>query len=140
MNNCEDIQMAIMAHDDDQQGPISRAEIETHMATCDACKQQVEELRQLDGMLMRQQRRQYDVELWPAIQRQLSPQTTNAGWQPFAVIALLLTTYKVFEMAAANPPVLLFNLVPLVLMFVLFAVIKENPFRINSELVMEMKR
>lgn len=140
MNSCEDIQMAIMAQDEDQQGPVSRAEIETHLTTCDSCKQQVEDLRQLDGMLMRQQRREYDVELWPAIQRQLSSQSTNAGWQPFAVIALLLTTYKVFEMVAANPPVLLFNLVPLVLMFVLFAVIKENPFRINSELVMEMKR
>ena len=140
-NDCDKIQMSIMAQDCAEEALMSSSEIEMHLATCNSCRQEVEQTRILDLQLQRQKRRQYDVELWPAIQRQISSQSnTNARWQPFAAVALLLVTYKVIEMIAANPPVFLFNLVPLVLMFALFAVIKENPFRINSELSMEMKK
>ena len=138
-SDCEKVQMALMAQDCDEQPAISASEIELHLTSCAVCRQEAEQMRQLDAMLKRQRRREYDVELWPAIQRQISLQPTRStSWRPFAALALLLITYRAFEMIAPNPPVLLFNLAPLAIMVGLFVLIRENPFRINSELVMEM--
>ena len=139
VNNCEKVQMARMAHDSNEQAAMSPDEIAAHIATCEDCRQQTEQLRALDLMFERHTRRQYDADLWPAIQRRISSQTSTS-WTPFAVVCLLLGAYKMFEMVADNPPALVFNLVPVLLMFALFVVIRENPFRINSELMMEMDK
>jgi predicted anti-sigma-YlaC factor YlaD len=141
VNECEQVQMAIMAQDCSEQPTLSQDEIAAHMDNCNECRQQTEQTRAVDLMLQCQNRREYDVNLWPAIQERISFQSDKgARWQPFAVISLLLLAYKTFEMTAENPPALLFKLVPLILIFGLFVVIRENPFRINSELIMEMKQ
>ena len=141
VDDCEEVQMAIMAQDCDEHATLSQDEITEHLASCNNCRQQSEQMRAVDLMLQRQNRREYDVDLWPAIQHRISLQPSkSARWQPFAVISLLLLAYKTFEMTAENPPALLFKLVPLILIVVLFVVIRENPFRINSELIMEMEQ
>lgn len=59
------------------------------------------------------------------------------GWKPFALIGLLLVIYKLLEMLPARDPGMAFKLVPLVTVALLFVLIRENPFRIDIELVME---
>jgi hypothetical protein len=137
VSNCEKVQRAIM--ECDEQTAMSTSEIDLHIKSCTVCRQEAEQLRRLDGMFKRHRRREHDVELWPAIQRKISLQPTRStSWRPFAVLAVLLLTYRALELIAPNPPILLFNLVPIAIVFGLFALIRENPFRINSKLVMEM--
>lgn len=136
--DCEQVQMAKMAESAGEESPISAEQIALHMAACEDCRKQAEQLRDLDQMLTLQVRRDQDADLWPVIQQQIAVQHgPNASWQPFAVVALLLAGYKLFEMFASQGPTLLFSLVPLILMIGLFVLIKENPFRINSELILE---
>ena len=65
------------------------------------------------------------------------PNASALGWQPFALIGLLLVIYKLLEMLPARDPGMAFKLVPLVIVALLFVLIRENPFRINTELVLE---
>ncbi|HLA10343.1 MAG TPA: hypothetical protein VJ023_07085 [Pyrinomonadaceae bacterium] len=138
MLDCEQVQLANMAESAGEELPIPAEQVALHMAACENCRKQAEQLRDLDQMLASQVRRNQNVDLWPVIQHQIGVQPeAGASWKPFAAMALLLAGYKLFEMSAAQEPALLFNLVPLILMTGLFVLIKENPFRINSELMLE---
>jgi hypothetical protein len=78
------------------------------------------------------------VDLWPAIENRIAKRSNSViGWRPFALIGLLLVIYKLLEMLPARDLGLAFKLVPLVIVAFLFVLIKENPFRINTELVLE---
>jgi hypothetical protein len=78
------------------------------------------------------------VNLWPAIENRIAkPSRAVVSWQPFALIGLLLVIHKLLEMVPARDLGMAFKLVPLVIVILLFVLIKENPFRINTELVME---
>jgi len=91
-------------------------------------------LQALDQVLARQTFSEPRVDLWPTIENRIAK---PLGWQPFALIGLLLVTYKLLEMLPARDPGIAFKLVPLVIVGLLFVLIKENPFKINTELVLE---
>ena len=57
--------------------------------------------------------------------------------QPFAVVGLLLVINKLLEMLPTRDLGIALKLLPLIIVGLLFVLIKENPFRINTELVME---
>ena len=135
--DCEEMQLARMAHVAGERSPISSEQVHLHVASCENCRTQIAHLDELEQLLTRQTLREHDADLWPAIQQQIGPQRSAGSWQPFAIVAALLATFKLFEMAADHAPGLIFNLVPLLLMLVLFVVIKENPFRINSNIALE---
>jgi hypothetical protein len=79
--------------------------------------------------------REQHVDLWPAIENRITKRVL--GWQPFALIGVLLVIIKLLEMLPAHDLGIGIKLVPLVIVALLFVLIKENPFRINTELVME---
>ncbi len=134
---CEEMQLAQMAEAAGEESSITSEQVRRHIASCENCRNQVIQLQEIDQLLMRQTFGELDVNLWTNIRQQLTPEPSSVGWQPFAIVAALLTVFKLVEMAAGAIPALLFNLVPLLLMFVLFSVIKENPFRINSNIALE---
>lgn len=138
--DCENVQVATMAQQDGEQPAISPEQIALHLSACENCRKQTQELRGLDEMLARQLRQAQDADLWPIIQDQISVlREAPAGWQPFIVVGLLLAMYKILEAFVEQGPPLILNLVPLILTIGLFVLIKENPFRINSELMWEKK-
>jgi hypothetical protein len=82
--------------------------------------------------------RESHVDLWPAIENRIAKRARPVvGWQPFALMGLLLIIYKLLEMLPTRDPGMALKLVPLVIVVLLFVLIKENPFRINTELVLE---
>jgi predicted anti-sigma-YlaC factor YlaD len=136
--DCETVQQAYLSEIDGEAPAMLPEQFASHLADCQDCRTVVGQLRNLDQMLTRQTRRDHDSDLWPAIQQRISPQHTLSGsWQPFALVGLLLVAYKFFEMIREQAPAIVFNLVPLVLMIGLFVLIKENPFRIKTELKLE---
>ena len=133
---CEDVLMAQMAAMDGEESGFSNELVATHIAGCANCQAELEQLKALDHMLAGHTLSERRVDLWPAIENRI-PNRAIVGWQPFAAIGALLVAYKLLELLPAHDLGLAFKLVPLIIVPLLFLLIKENPFRINPELVQE---
>ena len=134
--SCDDVLMAQMAVADGEE--IELDQLAAHISGCANCQQELSHMQVLDQMLSRHTLSEPRVDLWPAIENRIAKPTRSAvSWQPFALIGLLLVIYKLLEMLPAQDIGMAFKLVPLVIVTFLFVLIKENPFRINTELVLE---
>ena len=133
--NCEDVLRAQMAAADGEEPGFSKDLLAAHVAGCANCHHELEQLQALDQMLAGHTLSEPRVDLWPAIENRITKR--SIAWQPFALIGLLLVIYKLLEMLPARDPGMAIKLVPLVIVALLFVLIKENPFRINTELVLE---
>lgn len=135
---CEDVLMAQMSVADGEELKFSKDLLRAHVAGCANCQRELEQIKGLDQVLARHTLAEPRVDLWPAIENRIAKRPVSAlGWQPYAVVGLLLVIYKLLEMLPARDPGMAFKLVPLVIVALLFVLIRENPFRIDTELVME---
>jgi len=136
--NCEAVRMASSAASDGLRGSLEPAQLEDHLAQCGDCRREVERLGGLMRLLDSQKRRVSSDRLWGGIEARLAAQTPAT--RPSRDLKLLVPTgvvlvaYKLFEQLAVHNTGFLIKLVPLLLVFALFAVLKENPFRINADL------
>ena len=133
---CEDVLMAQMAVADGEESPFTKQQLSAHIAGCANCQHELAQLQALDQLFTAQTLSEPRVNLWPAIEKGIAKRP-GLSWRPFALIGLLLVVYKLLEMLPARDLGLAFKLVPLVIVVLLFVFIKENPFRINTELVLE---
>ncbi|HEY0762294.1 MAG TPA: hypothetical protein VGD61_07945 [Pyrinomonadaceae bacterium] len=135
---CEDVLMSQMAVADGEQPQFSMQQLSTHIAACGNCQHELKQSEALDQLLAGHTLSEPRVDLWPAVENRIAKRTSAAfHWRPFALIGLLLVVYKLLEMLPARDLGLAFKLVPLVIVVLLFVLIRENPFRINTELVLE---
>ena len=135
--SCENVLMAQMAAADGEESTFSKAQLAAHIAACSNCQHELKQLQTLDQVLAGHNLSEPRVDLWPAIENRIAKPSSGLDWKPFALISLLLVIYKLLEMLPARDPGMAFKLVPLVIVTLLFVLIKENPFRINTELVLE---
>ena len=136
--SCDDVLMAQMAVADGEEPEFAKEELAAHVTACANCQHELKQLQALDQVLAGHAISEQNVDLWPAIENRIAKPTRSVlGWQPFALIGSLLVIYKLLEMLPARDLGLAFKLVPLIIVALLFVLIKENPFRINTELVME---
>lgn len=136
--SCEDVLMAQMAATDGEEPAFSKEQIASHTTGCVNCQNELKQLLVLDRVLAGHTIAEPHVDLWPGIQNRIAkPAGFVRGWHPFALIGLLLVIYKLLEMLPARDPGMVLKLVPLVIVTLLFVLIRENPFRINTDLVME---
>jgi hypothetical protein len=136
--SCENALMAKMAEIDGEGTELSAEQINLHLANCENCRQEIQQMRLADNLLRRQTRCEQDANLWSAIETSIGTQTASPiGWKPFALLGVLLVVYKLLEMLPERDFGLAFKLVPLVLIVGLFVFLKENPFKINDELTLE---
>lgn len=133
--SCDDVLMAQMAATDGEEPAFSKELLAAHVTGCANCQNELKQLLALDRVLASHAPAEQHVDLWPGIENRIAKPVL--GWRPFALIGLLLIIYKLLEMLPARDPGIAFKLVPLVIVTLLFVFIKENPFRINTELVME---
>ena len=136
--SCEDVLMAQMAIADGEEPGFSKDQLVAHIGVCANCHLELTQSQALDQMLAGHTLSEPRVDLWPAIENRITKRTRSAlGWKPFALISLLLVIYKLLELLPAKDPGVAFKLVPIVIVALLFVLIRENPFRINTELVLE---
>lgn len=136
--NCDDVLMAQMAAADGEEPAFPKELLAAHVTGCVNCQNELKQLVALDRVLAGHTVVEQHVDLWPEIENRIAkPAGSLLGWRPFALIGLLLIIYKLLEMLPAHDPGIALRLVPLVIVTLLFVFIKENPFRINTELVME---
>jgi hypothetical protein len=133
---CEDMLMSQMAAIDGEELRFSREQLAAHFAGCTNCQHELKQLQELDQLLTDHALSEPRVDLWPVIETRIAKRSV-LGWRPFVLIGLLLVIYKLLEMLPARDPGMAFKIVPLVIVVLLFVFIKENPFKINTELVLE---
>ena len=133
--NCENVLMAKMAEIDGEEPEITPEQINLHLMECETCRQELEQIQTADYLLKRQVRHEPKADLWMTIETRIDAQNDSTiSWKPFVLLGTLLVAYKLLEMLPEKNFGLLFKLVPLVLIIVLFIFLKENPFKINTEL------
>jgi len=138
--NCEDILIQKSALIDGEKADFSDEQIAEHSADCENCRRQIEELENTIFLLKRQKRREQSADLWSAIEKQINDESESiltVKWQPFALVGVFLVIYKLLEMIPERDLGWFLRVVPFILIAALFGFIKENPFKINSELILE---
>ncbi|MEP6901993.1 MAG: hypothetical protein ABJA66_09595 [Actinomycetota bacterium] len=138
--NCEDILIQKLALIDGEKTEFSDEQITAHLASCENCRQQIEQLQNTVVLLNRQKRRGQTADLWAAIEKQINPEseaTFKIKWPPFVLLAILLAVYKFVEMVPERDLGWALKIVPVVLIAAVFGFLKENPFKINTELILE---
>jgi len=134
---CEKVLIAMMAAADGESAPLSSDEIKAHLASCADCREEALRMQQVNELFGQAVRRESAVDLWPAIDRRLGRQSPRSGWHAYAFVGVLLVGYKLFEMLPEADPGWAIKLVPLIIFGALLLVLRENPFKINTELVLE---
>jgi hypothetical protein len=133
--------MSAMAIADGYQSELSSDHIEAHLADCSRCRHEVGQLRLLSGLLDTQERRRRTENVWKLVERGLPDaapaESTSRAWHPCLILGVLLVGYRIVEMVPERDFGLLFKLVPVVLVIAAFTYLKENPFKIHSELSLE---
>lgn len=139
--NCETVQMAAMAAADGHPAKMEAAQIEAHLAVCGDCRSELEALGGLVKLLDSRKRRQSHEELWRAIEPRLFDQTerrsANRNLKMWVPIGLILLAYKLFEQIPDRQLALVYKLLPLLLVTAVFVYLRQNPFKINTELKLE---
>src|ERR1044072_1413576 len=99
--SCEDVLMARMAAADDEEPGFSKELLAAHVSGCTNCRHELDQMQVVDQMLAGHTLSEPRVDLWPAIENRIAKRAVS-GWQYFAVIGLLLVTYKLLEMLPAR--------------------------------------
>ena len=138
--NCEVVCMAAMALEEGGVSEFSAEQVEAHLADCSDCRREVRQLRSLASLLDGQKRRQRTENVWGHVEQHLVALPTPSAsqvWHPFVILGLLLLGYRLVEMIPDRHLGFLFKLVPILLVIIAFSYLRENPFKINSELTLE---
>ena len=139
--DCETVCIAAMAMEDGYVSELSADQIEAHLAECSDCRREVGQLRTLANLLDGQKRRERTEDIWDHVEQHLPdalpvPTDSQVGYL-FVILGLLLLAYRLVEMIPDRHLGILFKLVPILFVVVVFIYLKENPFKINSELTLE---
>jgi len=136
--NCEAVRMALSAASDGYSGSPAAVQLDDHLAQCDDCRREVERLSGLKRLLDSQKRRASNDQLWSGIEARLAARTqTGTASRDLRLLVptgVVLLAYKLFEQFAVHNTGFQMKLVPLLLVIAVFALLKENPFRINANL------
>lgn len=136
--NCEKVLMAKMADMDGEEMNLSSEEINVHLADCENCRREIERMQNVDNLFNRQIRRELSADLWSEIEERIvTEKTLPIGWRPLTILGAVLVGYKLLEIIPDRNFGLIFNLLPLVFAFALFVFLRENPFKINTEIMPE---
>ncbi len=139
--DCEIVCMAAMAMEDGYVSELSADQIEAHLADCSDCRRELGQLRALASLLDGQNRRQRTENVWRKVEQRLhdaSPtRSTSQVWHLFVPLGVLLVGYRLIELIPDREFGFLFKLVPVLLVIAAFSYVRENPFKINSELRLE---
>jgi hypothetical protein len=138
--NCENVSMAAMAIADGYQPELSSEQVEAHLARCADCRRELGQLQELSSLLDSQERRLRTENLWERIERRLpdAPRSNASPVLPwFMFLGALLLGYRLLELIPDRDFSFLFKFVPVLLVIAAFGYLRENPFKINSELSLE---
>ena len=128
---CEEMQIAAMAIEEGQVPEIPGPLVREHLSQCAACRDAAAAMSSTLATLASQTRRRHPADLWPAIQRNVAPRP--AAW-PYVVLAMLLAVYELIELVSDRQWSIAIQIIPVLIAFGLFRIVKQSPFQIATEL------
>ncbi|HLM00149.1 MAG TPA: hypothetical protein VK400_03775 [Pyrinomonadaceae bacterium] len=137
---CEEIILSAMAESDGEPPLFSAERKARHLSRCEQCRIEIERQTFAANALQKQKRRAEKADLWSGIEQRINEKTVS---EPFAqrhfflLLGAILVIYKLLEMIPARDFGFLFKFLPLIFIVALFYLLKENPFKINTELKLE---
>jgi hypothetical protein len=138
---CTSVRIAAMAmaRADGYQAEMLPDRVEMHLANCEDCRRELDQLRSLATLLNGQNRQQRIEHVWPRIEARLTGALEKEPTvrQPFILLGVLLLGYKLVEMIPDRDFDFLFKLVPILFIVAVFGYLRLNPFKINTELTLE---
>jgi len=136
--SCESVRLAAMAIADGEKPSILAADVELHLAQCDRCRGEVQRLKSVIDLLNAQRRRERTESVWDRVVERLGrrgrARAASDHWPWFLLLGLFLAGYRVVVAALDWEPGLWLNLAPALLAIAVFGLLRENPFKVNSEL------
>ena len=136
--SCESVCLAAMAVADGEKPLIPAPDIELHLAQCDRCQGEVEQLKTVIDLLNGQRRRERTESVWDwvaeSLRRRNEARTASDHWPWFLLLGLVLAGYRVVIAASDWEPGLWFKLAPVLLAIAVFCFLRENPFKVNPGL------
>jgi anti-sigma factor RsiW len=138
--DCESVRFAAMAIADGEDSSLRAEEIEAHLFDCEACREELEEIRATYQLLSSHQRRRPQVNVWPMVSERVeatAESTEPFRWRVLLLFGIPLFGYKLFILTLNASPSLWSKLVPVILMIAVFGYLKANPFKINAELTLK---
>ena len=123
-----------MAVFDGEETDFKPEELNAHLADCMNCRAEIEQLQAAFNSFKTSRRRELKADLWGKIEPRLENKISR---KPFVLVALLLIAWKLAEMLPEADFGLVFKIVPLIIAAGLFAFLRLNPFRINTEFILE---
>ena len=136
--NCESVMLAAMALIDGERPSLSTFELEDHLSWCELCKEEVDALRELHQVFNSRKRVHQQVAVWPTISQRLDSGAakTQFSWRLVLLFGVPLLGYKGLMLILQIAPSLWLKFIPVILVILVFAVLRTNPFKINSELTL----
>jgi hypothetical protein len=131
---CEEMQIAAMAIEEGQVPEIPVPLVREHLNQCPACRDAVTAISSTLATLAHRTRRRHPADLWPAIQRNVAPRP--AAW-PYVVLAVLLGVYELIDLVSDRQWSIAIQIIPVLIAFGLFRILKQSPFQIATELRLE---
>ncbi len=138
---CEKVRISIMAILDGERPLLSELQIKEHIESCADCRLELEQREYATDLLDGQKRRPYDIDVWSGIepvieQSAILPKHSLQLWL-FAALGLILIACRIIEVLPAFTPGVIFKLMSLVIVFVFFVLLGQNPFAINQNLILK---
>jgi predicted anti-sigma-YlaC factor YlaD len=138
--NCEEILIQKSALLDGEKADLPAEQINAHLEICENCRREIEQMEKMVLLLKRQERRAQNADLWPAVENRIGARAGTipaANWQPFVLLGIFLVLYKLLEMIPERDLGWALKIVPFIFAGALFGLLKENPFKVNTELILE---
>ena len=138
---CEKVRISAMAISDGERPLLPELQIKEHIESCVDCRVELEQQKYATELLNGQKRRPYDVDIWSGIepvieQSAIRPKQSLQLWL-FAALGLVLFACKIIEVLPVFTPGVIFKLMSLVIVFLFFVLLGQNPFIINQNLTLK---
>lgn len=141
--DCESIRLSAMAREDGYVSDLSADQIESHLVDCSDCRREVQQLRALGDLLDGHTRRQRTEDIWKQVEQHLPngrfSRNGSRVSRAFVILSVLLLGYRLVQLIPDHHFGIFLKIVPILFVIAAFTYLRENPFKINSELTLEGK-
>ena len=130
--------MSAMAIRDGETPPLPEQEVSMHLESCADCRLEIDQQKQAMEFLDGRSRRVFAQDVWPeiaaAVQATKAKPKQPASVLPFVLLCLFLLTHKIIEVLPSVTAGVMIKLAPVAVLVLFFALIKQNPFKIDQNL------
>lgn len=141
VDECEATVFSVMAEMEGETPLLSPEQTARHVTSCERCQAEIERQKAAVDLLQRQKRQTAGaIDLWSEVEKRIRDKPASGSVRAryfFFLLGAVLVLYKLLEMIPAQDLGFWFKFAPLGFVAALFYFLRENPFKINTELKLE---